>query len=135
MIDIINNWPAVIDLANENGTTIIHFAALHGRLSVMEVIISHAPQAIDRVNNRNQTPLIYASYYDHVAPVKWLLEHDADISIKGSNGKTALDLARNKQTKDIFEANVIIEFNVLFIECSSLWRCGSNPVIYFYLFI
>ena len=48
------------------------------------------------------TPLYYASYQGHTEVVKTLLHHGANQEIRSQEGKTAKDLAANKQTRALF---------------------------------
>ena len=53
---------------------------------------------INAQTQNGYTPLLFASVYNKAIPVKYLLEHGADIGAKGSQGNSALSLA--SQTGD-----------------------------------
>ena len=102
-IRLIEEDPSLVQLTYYNGGTIFHYAAYNGRLQVMEAINNNDPHMKDRVDKYNATPLMFASYYGHVACVKWLLDHDVDVNIKDVDGYTTLDLARKQEIKDMIK--------------------------------
>ena len=48
-----------------------------------------------------RTPLMHASIFGQVNAVKFLLQAGADIHATDKNGKTALELARTEEVKNI----------------------------------
>ena len=104
-IRLIQEYPSLVQVTRYDGYTVFHSAAFNGRLQVMEAINNIDPHMKYRVNKRNYTPLMYASYKDgHVACVKWLLDHDADVNIKDDySGKTALDCTNNQEIEDMIK--------------------------------
>jgi ankyrin repeat protein len=54
-------------------------------------------------NNNGTTPLIFSCMYNKIESVKVLIEHKADTSAKDSEGKTALDYARENSFSEIVD--------------------------------
>ena len=102
-IRLIQEDPSIVQVTSYNGITIFHIAASNGRLQVMEAIHNIDPHMIDRLNKSNITPLMWASRYDQVDCVKWLLDHDVDVNIKGVSGLTALDHASKQEIMDMIK--------------------------------
>ena len=57
---------------------------------------------IDAQDRVKRTPLHWASFYGHTNMVRFLLEAGANQKIKNLQGKTAKDLARDDETKAVF---------------------------------
>ena len=102
-IRLIEEDNSLVQVTRYDGDTIFHWAAIYGRLQVMEAINNIDPHMKDRVNKINYTPLMEASFKDHVACVKWLLDHDVNVNIKSVSGNTALDWASNQEIKKMIK--------------------------------
>ena len=103
-IRLIQEDPSLVQVTDYDGQTIFHYAARYGRLQVMEAINNIDPHMKDRANKYNLTPLMLASMDDQVACVKWLLDHDVDVNIKGGrDGWTALYYARTRVIEDMLK--------------------------------
>ncbi len=68
---------APVDLANQNGDTLLMLAAYHGHAEAVRVLLV-AGASVDQVNDRGQTPLAGAAFKGFVDVVDALLEHGAD---------------------------------------------------------
>ena len=86
--------------------TPLHKAALHNKIEAVAALISHGAD----VNAREEdgyTPLMWASYYGYAKVVEALLDAGADKELKATSGrregKTALDLARDKNEGSVVE--------------------------------
>ena len=90
-IRLIEEEPSLVQVTSSDRYTIFHEAAYYGRLQVMEAINNIDPDMKDRVNELNNTPLMYASHYDQVACVKWLLDH-----LDHANNQEIEDMIKNK---------------------------------------
>ena len=95
--------PSLVQVTRHDGRTTFHLAAIYGRLQVMEAINNIDPHMKDRVDKYNQTHLMFASMEGHVACVKWLLDHDADVNIKDYRGQTVLDMPSDQDIKKMIK--------------------------------
>ncbi|MBL4660324.1 MAG: ankyrin repeat domain-containing protein [Alcanivoracaceae bacterium] len=77
-----------------NGLTLLHLAAISGRLDKIKYLFSSYGMDINSKSISHATPLSCASYCGNVDVVKLLLHLDANIEIKNSeNGLKAIDWA------------------------------------------
>jgi ankyrin repeat protein len=87
---------------NKTGWTPLHYAATHGHLSIMQMLLDeHA--YIDAESPNGTTPLMMAAHYGTPEAVKLLLEAGADASLKNQLGLTASDFARRASRPDAIE--------------------------------
>lgn len=70
-------------------------AASHGRLERVKELVE-ANSALVNGSDGKGTPMRHASASGHLATVQYLLDKGADPALPGSDGKTALELAREK---------------------------------------
>lgn len=84
---------------NKPGWTALHYAATHGHLAVMTLLLDkHA--YIDAASPNGTTPLMMAAGYGTPAAVTLLLEVGADPLLKNDQGLTAIDLAHRANRAD-----------------------------------
>ncbi|PKO35981.1 MAG: hypothetical protein CVU33_20800, partial [Betaproteobacteria bacterium HGW-Betaproteobacteria-6] len=77
---------------NKPGWAPLHYAATHGHLDVMRLLLeNHA--YIDAESPNGSTPLMMAAGYGTPEAVKLLLEEGADPMLKNQLGLTAIDFA------------------------------------------
>ena len=87
---------------NKTGWTPLHYAATHGHLAIMELLLEeHA--YIDAESPNGTTPLMMAAHYGTPEAVKLLLVTGADASLKNQQGLTAVDFAHRGGRKDAAE--------------------------------
>jgi uncharacterized protein len=87
---------------NKPGWTPLHYAATHGHLSIMQLLLDeHA--YIDAESPNGTTPLMMAALYGTAEAVKLLLEAGADPLLKNQLGLTAIDMALQGNRKDASE--------------------------------
>jgi ankyrin repeat protein len=87
---------------NKTGWTPLHYAATHGHLAIMQMLLDeHA--YIDAESPNGTTPLMMAAHYGTPEAVKLLLEAGADPSLKNQLGLTAIDFANRGNRKDAAE--------------------------------
>lgn len=87
---------------NKPGWTPLHYAATHGHLAVMTLLLDHDAY-IDTESPNGTTPLMMAAQYGTTAAVKLLLDAGADPQIKNQQGFTALDFAQRAGRPDSIE--------------------------------
>lgn len=87
---------------NKPGWAPLHYAATHGHVAVMTLLLDHHAY-IDAASPNGSTPLMMASLYGTPAAVKLLLEAGADPMLRNDQGLTALDFANRGQRAESAE--------------------------------
>jgi uncharacterized protein len=86
---------------NKPGWAPLHYAATHGHVPVIQLLLDHHAY-IDAASPNGSTPLMMAAMYGNASSVKLLLESGADPSLKNDLGLTAIDFAqRVKKTESV----------------------------------
>ncbi|WP_394790345.1 ankyrin repeat domain-containing protein [Rhodoferax sp.] len=88
---------------NKTGWTPLHYAATHGHLDVMRLLLDNYAY-IDAASPNGTTPLMMAAQYGTTDSVKLLLDEGADVTLKNQRGLTALDFAERASRPDAIEA-------------------------------
>jgi len=91
---------------NKPGWTPLHYAATKGHLKMMDLLLEHYA-FIDAQAPNGNTPLMMAAFYSTPEAVKLLIEAGADLNLRNSAGKAALDLAQMSNHRN--SADLIIE--------------------------
>ena len=87
---------------NKTGWTPLHYAATHGHLEIIKLLLDkHA--YIDAESPNGSTPLMMAAHYGTPEAVKLLLEAGADPLLKNQQGLSAIDFAQQAKRQDIAE--------------------------------
>lgn len=87
---------------NKPGWTPLHYAATHGHVQIMTLLLdNHA--YIDASSPNGSTPLMMAALYGTPPAVKLLLEAGADPLLKNDLGLTAIDFAQRANRADSVE--------------------------------
>jgi len=97
---------ADVNARNHQGLTPLHMATTLGKVDVTKVLLENG--ADPNVTLQSLTPLHVAAFAGYPDIVELLLKHGADPSIRDSDGKTALDFARESNRKDVVK--IIEEF-------------------------
>ena len=74
---------------NDGGATPLHWAALGGKLGVVDSLV-RAGAPVDAATNSGATPLHWASGAGHVNVVEYLVEHGADVMARASTAAARL---------------------------------------------
>jgi ankyrin repeat protein len=84
---------------NKPGWAPLHYAATHGHLAVMSLLLEHHAY-IDAGSPNGTTPLMMAAGYGTPAAVTLLVEAGADPVLKNDQGFSALDFAERANQRD-----------------------------------
>lgn len=79
---------------NHPGWTALHYAATHGHLEIMNMLLQNNAY-IDAASPNNTTPLMMAARYATPSAVKLLLEAGADPELVNDQNMTAIDFANS----------------------------------------
>jgi len=93
-------YHAQIEWRDRLGNTALHAAATHGRDHVVRALVTVGAND-DGLNGGGDTPLHWASFSGHVETATTLLDLDARIHLRNSEGETAMDVARARHRTDI----------------------------------
>ena len=87
--------PATVDIADKTGIVPLHIAAARNYCSVIEMLIEQGAN-INRVDNFGSSAVHFATFSGAVDAVKVFLTQKADISTKDGQGKTPMDVAKDR---------------------------------------
>ncbi|KAK3321190.1 ankyrin repeat protein nuc-2 [Cercophora scortea] len=82
-----------VDRTDVYGRVPLHYASMHGRLDMLDVLLSAAPQTINLIDHDNFTPLIHAIVHGHLDCVGRLLERSARVDPVSEVEHVPLNLA------------------------------------------
>ncbi len=88
---------------NKTGWTPLHYAATHGHLAIMRLLLENSAY-IDAESPNGTTPLMMAAMYGTPEAVTLLLEEGADPQLKNQQGLTALQFAERADRSDAIKA-------------------------------
>ena len=91
------HYGANINVRNKHGRTSLHYAAWVGNTNMVGILLGLGAN-VNGVDNFGNTPLHLAAY---VSTVRLLLEKGADITIRRTDGSTALGLASSYGRTDV----------------------------------
>lgn len=89
------NYPEVLNIEKEDGTTPLHYATRNGREEIVEHILKVSARKkynIDKLTKSKQTALHIACVEGYLSIVKLLLDHGATIDVESQNGNTAVHM-------------------------------------------
>jgi len=93
-----------------NNTTLLHFAAIAGDESIVELLLDISKNVdIDIRNDESWTPLHYSSMNNHCEIVKLLINRGASVNFLLMNGWSSLHLAVCSYTSSINTVKLLIE--------------------------
>jgi ankyrin repeat protein len=88
-----------IELLNDNGKSLLHFAVSHNQVEIVAMLCEFAIDLLDWTDKHGNTPLHVAAKYGKYDCMKILLETAADPNILNRRGKTPLSLARSRSQR------------------------------------
>lgn len=88
---------------NNTGWTALHYAATHGHVEIMRLLLEHHA-FVDAEAPNLMTPLMLAARSGHFEAVRLLLDHGAIDSLKNDAGMTAEDFALRNGHQELVEA-------------------------------
>lgn len=100
LFKIIVEKGADLNVASNNGGTILHFAAEGGSPEIIEVLIEKGFN-YDEPDRYGWTPLHYATQYGQKAAMEFLVNKGADINGQILSGKTPFNIATERGYDDI----------------------------------
>lgn len=102
---LINNGCDLHKVDNSSGRTILHYAARNTKpivKTIIDVLVKDNIN-INSFDNKNNTPLHEAVKNNNIIAVNELLKYKAKTEIKNKDGKTPLDIAKEKHYTDLIE--------------------------------
>jgi len=87
---LINEFKFDPNTIDKNGISLFHHASRLGMVDIMDFLFEKGVDINSPEKEKNQTPLMYASYFQRIPVVGWLMEHGARIDLQDKDGKTAL---------------------------------------------
>jgi ankyrin repeat protein len=103
-LDLIYHYTTDLTVKNVEGLTPLMAACIGDLPIVVNDLLGQANISINEQDNTGSTALLYASQEGSVLSVKFLLGKGADASIKNHEGKTALDVAKNAEIRELLSA-------------------------------
>ncbi|RJR07138.1 ankyrin repeat domain-containing protein [Candidatus Parcubacteria bacterium] len=92
--EIIKQNPDMINNAiNQDGDTLLHYAARYGQPEIAELLIENGANINATNIKNNQTPLYLAVFFNDVEITSLLIKNGADVNIKDFKGVTTLHIA------------------------------------------
>lgn len=85
------------------GRVPLHYASMHGRLDMMEALLSADPSTIDLIDHDNFIPLVHAIIHGHYECVAMLLARGARVDPYKENDHVPLNLACERGSIGIVE--------------------------------
>ncbi|XP_077982185.1 ankyrin repeat and SAM domain-containing protein 6-like [Glandiceps talaboti] len=91
--EVIQDDPKAADTVGEDGGTPLMFAAMKGRLDIVEMLVQCGADVNRQDTASGWTALMQATYYGKREAAKYLINQGADVNIQAKDGCTAFDLA------------------------------------------
>jgi len=97
--------PNYLNVTDNLGNTLLHFAASAGRENVLECLLSQKgyDKLINKKNHAGDTPLHKATFRNNVECIKLLLKKGSDPKITNDDNKVASDLSNHEETLALFD--------------------------------
>ncbi|KAK5660771.1 hypothetical protein OQA88_12137 [Cercophora sp. LCS_1] len=116
------------------GRTPLHYASVHGRLEMIDSLLSIAPEAINIIDHDNFTPLIHAIVHGHYTCVERLIDRSARLDPVTDTDHVPLNLACERGEAAI--AELLLKHNAQILpDAEGLYpqhlvaRSGQTPAL------
>ena len=100
VIDIIKQWPDMVNRPFSKGMRPIHLAAGFGHPEMIEILLQYGAD-IEALDNKLNTPLHYAAMYNKPDAIRFLIQHGADIHALNTDEYMPSDLWRPDLQTDV----------------------------------
>ena len=92
----------IVNALDSKGATALHYAALRGRYTVVQMLIENGAM-LDVQDHLGNTPLHYAAFSNHISTVCLLCDFGANLKLVNKDGLTPLDCAKaSKRQRVVF---------------------------------
>ncbi|XP_042437964.1 ankyrin-3-like isoform X1 [Zingiber officinale] len=102
---------AVLWSSNPAVFSSITFAAHHGDVASLEVLLRRPEINIDEQDGIADSPVMITVKEGHVEAFRRLVFAGADMNLRNKDGETAIDLLRSKENRELFE-QALLEFTL-----------------------
>lgn len=102
-IKLLLEYGANVNIKDSYGTTPLHLTSLYGHTEATKLLIDNGAY-VNAQDNLGNTPLHEVAIGDrrsNVETIIYLIEHGANKNIRNNNGKTAYDIAKEKNRFDL----------------------------------
>lgn len=65
--------PTLATSVTSDGQSAFHYAAVSGNVAILRALHARSPLGLTRIDDRNASPLHYASCFGHTAAVNWMI--------------------------------------------------------------
>lgn len=91
---------------DDRGNSILHVAATHGRLEVVQMLLEEYGLAVNPRDSKGWTPIAVAAFHGHKKLCQFLMSKKADPQIANAYRKDAFDVAKDDEIKEVLTAGV-----------------------------
>lgn len=95
---------ASLDITDENGCGVLHYAAAAGSIPMMQFCIKELGIAADARDNDGDTPMLIAAHEGHVEAIEWLLKNGSSLQERNADGMSAALAAAAGEQGDVLKA-------------------------------
>ena len=88
------------NIKSKEKETPLHLASKRGYFDICKILIDNGA-ILNIYNSESNSPIHYACMNNHVELIKYFLTKDLEIDSKNIYGKTAIDLTKNKEIKEL----------------------------------
>ena len=100
------HFAADVNIRGNKGETPLHRAGSNYNVAIARLLVEKGA-SVNAVANDGCTPLHHAAMCGNIEIVQYLVSVGADVLAKDNDGKTALDLAKEENSSDGYNAEVI----------------------------
>ena len=93
-----------VNIKDEYMNSPIHYATINGSLEIISILSQSSKFDINSTNKKHQTALHISAKQNNLNIFKFLMEHKIDPSIVDHKGRTAYEIAVNRNFEDILSA-------------------------------